>query len=94
VKKLPDVPTIAESGYPGFRSETWNGLIAPAKTPQAIIDLAASEVKKAVADPEILKKFDTYGVDPIGSTPKEFTDTIAADIAQWHSAIKAAGIKL
>jgi len=47
-----------------------------------------------VADPEILKKFDTYGVDPIGSTPKEFTDTIAADIAQWHSAIKAAGIKL
>ncbi len=93
-KKLPDVPTIAESGYPGFRSETWNGLIAPAKTPQAIVELAANEVKKAVADPEILKKFDTYGVDPIGSTPKEFADTIAADIAQWHSAIKAAGIKL
>lgn len=93
-KKLPDVPTIAESGYPGFRSETWNGLIAPAGTPQAVIDIAAKAAKQAVADPEILKKFDSYGVDPIGSTPKEFADTIAEDIAQWHAAIKAAGIKM
>lgn len=93
-KKLPGVPTIAESGYPGFRSETWNGIIAPAKTPQAIIDLVAVEAKKAVADPEILKRFDSYGVDPLGSTPKEFADIISADIAQWGSAIKAAGVKL
>jgi tripartite-type tricarboxylate transporter receptor subunit TctC len=93
-KKLPDVPTVAESGYPGFRSETWNGLVAPAGTPNAIIELVAREAKNAVADPEVLKKFDAYGVDPIGSTPTEFADIIAADIAQWHSAIKEAGIKL
>ena len=92
--KLPDVPTIAESGYQGFRSETWNGLIAPAGTPKAIVDVVATEVKSALQDSMILQRLDNYGVDPIGSTPAEFERTIAADIAQWSEAIKAADIKL
>lgn len=93
-KKLPDVPTIAESGYPGFRSETWNGLIAPAMTPRAVIDLVAAEAQSALKDPTILAHLESYGVDPIGSTPKEFAATISDDIAQWGAAIKSAGIKL
>lgn len=92
--KLPDVPTVAESGYPGFRSETWNGLIAPAGTPAAIVDVVAAEVKNALRESAILQRFDNYGVDPIGSTPSEFARTIAADIALWGEAIKAANVKL
>ncbi|MDO9414123.1 MAG: tripartite tricarboxylate transporter substrate binding protein [Pseudolabrys sp.] len=92
--KLSDVPTIAESGFPGFRSETWNGIIAPAGTPQAIVDVVAAEVRVALKDQTTLQRLDTYGVDPIGSTPAEFAQTIAADIAQWSAAIKAANIKL
>jgi tripartite-type tricarboxylate transporter receptor subunit TctC len=92
VAKLPDVPTVAESGYPGFRSETWNGLLAPAHTPQAIVDLLATEAQNAVKDPVILQRFDGYGVEPIGANPKEFGDTIAADVVQWRAAVKAAGL--
>jgi tripartite-type tricarboxylate transporter receptor subunit TctC len=92
VAKLPDVPTVAESGYPGFRSETWNGLLAPAKTPQEVIDLLAAQTQNAAKDTVILQRFDGYGVDPIGADPKEFRDTIVADIAQWGAAVKAAGL--
>ena len=93
-KQIPNVPTIAESGYPGFNSETWNGLIAPAKTPKAVIDLLAAQVKEALKDPKILSHLDAYGVDPIGSTPEEFAKTIDADIRQWHAAINKAHISL
>jgi tripartite-type tricarboxylate transporter receptor subunit TctC len=92
--KLPDVPTVAESGFPGFRSETWNGLIAPAKTPAAIVDILVKEVKTALKDEKILKAFDNYGVQPIGSTPLEFQAMIAEDIKQWGDALKVANLKL
>jgi tripartite-type tricarboxylate transporter receptor subunit TctC len=93
-KKLPDVPTVAESGYPGFRAETWNGLIAPAKTPQSVIDVLAVETKNALQDPTILDRLAGYGVEPIGSNPAEFKQTMAEDVAQWRDTIKAAGIQL
>jgi tripartite-type tricarboxylate transporter receptor subunit TctC len=92
VMQLPDVPTIAESGYAGFRSETWNGLVAPARTPQSILDVLAAGARDAVKNPMILQRLNGYGVEPIGSSPKEFSDTIAADIALWGDAIKAAGV--
>jgi tripartite-type tricarboxylate transporter receptor subunit TctC len=91
---LPEVPTVAESGYPGFRSETWNGLIAPAKTPAAIIDLIAREVKTAVNDPTVIQQLDSYGVQPVGSSPDAFAKTISDDIQQWQVLISAAGLKL
>lgn len=93
-RQIPNVPTIAESGYPGFKSETWNGLIAPARTPKAVIDLLAAQIKDALKDPKILSHLDAYGVDPIGSTPEEFAATIDADIKQWHAAINEAHISL
>jgi tripartite-type tricarboxylate transporter receptor subunit TctC len=92
--KLPNVPTVAESGYPGFQTVTWNGLIAPAKTPGDIVDLLVKEVQVALKDPSILQRLDSYGVDPIGSTPAEFKSTIETDVAQWAKAVKAADIKL
>jgi tripartite-type tricarboxylate transporter receptor subunit TctC len=92
--KLPNVPTVDESGYPGFRSETWNGLIAPLGTPEAIVNTVAAEVRNALKDQVILHRLDGYGVDPIGSTPAEFKQTMADDIVQWSNAIKAANIKL
>jgi tripartite-type tricarboxylate transporter receptor subunit TctC len=92
--KLPDVPTVAESGYPGFRSETWNGLIAPAGTPGTIVTALAQEVKVALKDEKVQKALENYGVLAIGSTPQEFRKTIADDIAQWGAVIKAADLKL
>jgi tripartite-type tricarboxylate transporter receptor subunit TctC len=92
VAQIPDVPTVAESGFPTFKTLTWNGLIAPAGTPNDIIAKLASEVARAVKDPKTIERFASYGVDPLGSTPQEFAATIAADIALWAEAVKVAGV--
>ncbi len=91
--KLPDVPTVAET-FPGFRAETWNGLIAPAKTPAAIVDLLAAECRKAVQNETILRTFANYGVQEIGSSPEDFRTTIQRDVAQWGAVVKSANIQL
>lgn len=92
--KLPDVPTIAEAGYPGFKSETWNGIIAPAGTPKDVIDKVAREIQNAIKEKAILDRFDTYGVEAIGAGPNEFKAIMLDDIAKWKAAITAANIKL
>jgi tripartite-type tricarboxylate transporter receptor subunit TctC len=93
-KKLPDIPTVAECGYPGFHSETWNGLIAPAKAPSYVIDLIYRETQKAIQDQVVLQRFDSYGVDALGSSPAEFQQTITQDILQWKTAIAKANVTL
>ena len=90
--QLLEVPAIAET-YPGFETLTWNGLLAPAGTPKAIVDRIAAEVQKAVRDPAIAERLSKIGVDPVGSTPAEFARTIDTDIAQWSGVIKAANIR-
>ena len=92
--RLPDVPTVAEQGYPGFKTDTWNGLIAPAGTPKEIVDLLAREVRAALKEKKTLDQLDGFGVDPIGSTPDEFKATIAADVTLWRDAVKDANIAL
>jgi len=69
-------------------------LIAPARTPDAIIQILVKEVQAALKDEKILRAFENYGVDAIGSTPEEFKATIAEDIKQWAAAIQAADLKL
>jgi tripartite-type tricarboxylate transporter receptor subunit TctC len=91
---LPDVPTVAESGYPGFQTVTWNGLMAPAQTPPAIISRLAEECIKAMRDPELRKRFANYGVEPLGTTPEQFAKQIAIDIPAWADAIKISGAKI
>jgi tripartite-type tricarboxylate transporter receptor subunit TctC len=91
--QFPDVPTVAESGYPGFRTITWNGLMAPAMTPKAIIDKLAGEARRAVKSQAFVQSLPNIGVDPIGDSPAEFAATIAADVPLWAEAVRVAGVK-
>jgi tripartite-type tricarboxylate transporter receptor subunit TctC len=91
--QIPDVPTVAESGYPNFNAITWNGLVAPAGTPKEIVEKVAREVAAAVGDTKFVEKLAGYGVDPLGNTPEEFSRMIAADVATWAAALEAAGIQ-
>jgi tripartite-type tricarboxylate transporter receptor subunit TctC len=91
--QIPNVPTVAESGYPNFNTLTWNGLVAPAGTPKDILEKVAKEVAAATRDPKFAEKLAGYGVDPLGNTPEEFSRMIAADVAIWAGALEAAGIK-
>jgi len=91
--QFPDVPTVAESGYPGFRTVTWNGLMAPAGTPQAIIDKLAGAVQRITKDHAFVQSLTNIGGDPIGDRPQEFAATIAADVPLWAEAVRIAGAK-
>jgi tripartite-type tricarboxylate transporter receptor subunit TctC len=91
---LPDVPTIAEQGLPGFEDVTWTALMAPAGTPPEIIGKVHRETVKILAMPDVRKKLEELGLDVIGNTPKEFAELIKTEIPQWGAMIKAAGIKL
>src|SRR5262249_14818544 len=93
VPQIADVPTFAESGFPGFKALTWNGLMAPAATPRDTIDRVAKEVSRAAKDAAFAERLAAFGVDPLGNTPEEFAAMIAADIALWGEAVKIAGIQ-
>lgn len=88
----PDLPTVAEQGFPGFEALSWFALLAPKGTPQPILDKVRAESLKVLADPEMRKKFAVIGLEPIGSTGAETKATIAADIPKWAKVIKEAGI--
>jgi tripartite-type tricarboxylate transporter receptor subunit TctC len=89
----PEIPTMAESGFPGFEAVPWFGLMAPAGTPAAIIDKLHHETVRVLALPDIRKKFDELGLDPVGNSPAEFAALIKAEIPSWAKVIKDAGIK-
>jgi tripartite-type tricarboxylate transporter receptor subunit TctC len=93
-KQLPEVPTVAESGFPGFKTLTWNGLVAPAGTPAAVIQRLAAAVKDMVAVPDNVARLQQMGVDPIGDTPAQFADTLKADLAIWSEAARASNLKI
>ena len=90
--QLPDLPAIAEF-YPGFRTVVWNGLLAPSRTPKAIIDRIAQEVAKVARDPGIIERLNKMGIDALGNSPAEFAELIRADSSLWRDAVNAAGIK-
>ncbi len=89
----PEVPTIAESGYPGFEVTVWTGLLTPAKTPTAIIRRLHLETVKALALPDLRAKFADLGLETIGNSPDEFAAAIKSEIPKWAKVIKDAGIK-
>jgi tripartite-type tricarboxylate transporter receptor subunit TctC len=91
--QVPDVPTVAEAGYAGFKVITWNGLMAPAATPKPIVDRIAAEMARAVKDPKFAERLTAFGVDPLGNSPGEFATLIAAEIPLWIEAVELAGVK-
>src|SRR5262249_18476861 len=72
IPSMPDVPTIAEAGVPGYQAASWNGLAAPAKTPRDVVLRLNAEMVKAIASPEVKKLLEDSGVDPRSSTPEAF----------------------
>jgi tripartite-type tricarboxylate transporter receptor subunit TctC len=90
---LPDVPTLEESGI-DVEADAWNGLIAPAGTPPAVLAKIQHEVAEAINTPELKAKFATQIMEPVGNTPAQFKAQIDADLARWTPVIKQQGIKV
>jgi len=91
--QLPQVPTVAEQGYPGFRTVTWNGYVAPAATPRIIVERLAREIAAGCKDAAFAARLEKIGVDPVCSTPSTFIQAIQEDLMTWKEAVQAAGIK-
>jgi tripartite-type tricarboxylate transporter receptor subunit TctC len=89
----PDIPTMIESGLPGFVVSGGFGLLAPAKTPREIINKLNAEALKVLAMPEVRKRLETEGADPVGNSPEEYDAYIRAEIPKWVKVVEKAGIK-
>jgi tripartite-type tricarboxylate transporter receptor subunit TctC len=89
----PDIPTIAESGVPGYEVTNWFGIAAPAKTPRAIVERLNREFVRALNSPELRNRLMGLGAEPVGNTPEQYQAFVQNEIAKWDKVIKAAGIK-
>ncbi len=90
---LPDLPTIAEAGVPGYQAVIWSGLLAPAKTPRAIIDKLYQQTARIVLAPEFKERLVQLGSDAVGSTPEQWSEFIKTEIEKWEKIAKIAGVK-
>ena len=90
---VPELPTVAESGLPGYEASTWYGVLAPAATPRAIVTRLNVEIVKALALPEVRERLVAQGIDPIGNTPAQFAAYLQSEIGKWAKVIKATGVK-
>jgi tripartite-type tricarboxylate transporter receptor subunit TctC len=93
-KAAPDVPTVAESGVPGFQVENWQGIVVQAKTPRPIVERLNAEIIKALAQPALADALTAQGLDAAGSTPAEFDKLIRTEIEKWRQLVQATGIKV
>ncbi len=90
---LPDVPTVAESGIPGYESDLWFGLFAPAQLPKVRLTRVHAETIRTLGAADVKERFTTLGADPIGSTPDAFTAFLKAENAKWEKVVKASGAR-
>jgi tripartite-type tricarboxylate transporter receptor subunit TctC len=90
---LPDLPTVAESGLPGYEALGWFGVLAPAATPRAIVERLSADANRVLADPDVRSRMIALGADPRGNTPEEFARFIRDDQAKWAKLMREAGIK-
>jgi len=90
---LPDVPTFAESGLPGFEATVWWGVLAPAATPKDVIARLNGEIVRALRAPEVKERFTTLGAEATGSTPEQFGEFLKSETAKWANVIKTSGIR-
>ncbi|CAM3416274.1 LacI family transcriptional regulator [Bordetella sputigena] len=91
--QLPDVPTVAESGYPGFDVTSWYGLVAPAKTPPAVLAKLERDIATVLKDPAVRQKFEDQGVEPANMSSQAFAAMIQDESRKWAGIVKTAGIK-
>jgi tripartite-type tricarboxylate transporter receptor subunit TctC len=91
--QLPDLPTVAEQGFPGFEAIQWIGLLTTAGTPGEIVERINLEVNRALRDPDLIAKFAQQGISPAGGTPADFQRLIATDLKNWTETARAADIK-
>ncbi len=85
---LPELPTVADAGFPGFSVSAWGGIMAPKGTPKEVIDRLSGEIRKIMADPDVRKRMLQLGVEPVASSPEEFAALIRADTERWAKVIK------
>src|SRR5215471_18025302 len=93
IPELPDLPTMVESGFPGFVSTSWTGLLAPARTPREVIERLNGQVNEGLKSAELKSALAKLSNQPLGGTPQDFTDLIKSDIGKWAPIVKALGLK-
>ena len=90
---VPDLPTVAESGVPGYEASTWYGVLAPARTPAGAIERLHGDIVRILAQPEFRERLQAQGFDLVGSSPEEFRAAIQSEIAKWGKVVRDAGIR-
>ena len=90
---MPELPTVAEAGVPGYEMAAWFGVLAPAGTPRPVIAALQREMANTLKQPDVRERFAKLGAEPVGSTPEEFDALIKSEIAKWGKVVKEAGLK-
>ena len=91
---LPDLPTLSESGVPGYDATSWYGILGPKGLPEPIVAKLNADISKIVHDPAMKQKFATLGVEPITGTPAQFTQLIRSEMDKWRAVVRTANIKV
>jgi len=94
VSQLPEVPTVAEQGFPGFSTATWNGLMAPTGTPKEVVSITASALRPACQDSGFIAKLEAMGIEPMCNSPEQFSEMLRANWVMWQEAVKVSGVAL
>lgn len=91
---LPELPTISESGVPGYETSTWHGWLAPAGTPAWIVNRLHAEIVRSVKSPDLLERLAPDGGEPVGSTPEQFARHLVVEITRWRKVVRDAGVRV
>jgi tripartite-type tricarboxylate transporter receptor subunit TctC len=91
---LPDIPTVAEAGYPGFEALAWNGILVAARTPRPIIQRLNTEINAIFRDPGVKTALNAQGFDLIGGTPEDFARLIRSESEKWAPVIRKTGVRI
>lgn len=92
-KSYPNVPTMSESGFPGFEATTWYGLVGPGKLPAGMVKRMNEDINKVLAMPDVMEKFEQYGAEDGGGTPEKFSNFIQVEAKKWAKVVKDANVK-
>jgi tripartite-type tricarboxylate transporter receptor subunit TctC len=89
MNSLPEVPTLAESGFKNFEVLEWNGFFVPKGTPKEVVARLNKEIQQAIKDPATRKRLQTLGLDPVGSSPEEFSKFVQSEMTRWAALVKS-----